>query len=268
MNEAVAGQRTAVNVAGASVEELTRGMVLSPPATFESTKRLDVSLLLLQSAKPLKQRARVHFHCHTMECIAEVFLHGEKQLTPGGDAFAQLRLADETLLLPGDRFIIRQFSPVMTIGGGIVLDNAPPLKVWKKAAHLDFLNVLKKGSPADVLGARVMRAGTRGMSIADAVAQTGCRREEIITALSAIPNIVQIGESLISVSAIEQITAAIVSTLNTFHQQNHLVSGMSKEELREHLPVPALIFDALLDQASRSKQVGLPETSFACRVAA
>jgi len=257
MDEAVAGQRTAVNLAGASVEELTRGMVLSPPATFEPTKRLDVSLSLLQSAKPLKQRARTHFHSYTMESIAEVFLYEENPLAPGDEAFAQLRLAGSTLLLPGDRFIIRQFSPVMTIGGGVVLDNAPPLKVRDKAAHLDFLSILKTGSRADVLQARVKRAERRGMNIADAVAQTGCMSQEIITTASAIPNIVQIGESLVSASAIEQIGAAIVSTLDDFHRQNCLVSGMSKEELRDRLAVPALIFETILDQAFKANKVEL-----------
>jgi selenocysteine-specific elongation factor len=100
-------------------------MTLAAPDTFQSTSRLDVSLSLLPSAKPLKDLARVHFHAFTMEAIAEVRLHGAKQIAPGGQGYAQLRLAEPTLLLPGVRFILRQFSPVVTIGGGVVLDAAP-----------------------------------------------------------------------------------------------------------------------------------------------
>ncbi len=259
VDEATAGQRTALNLAGVSVEELARGMVLAPPATFRPTNRLDVSLSLLSSVKPLKQRSRVHFHSYTMESIAEVFLYQDNKLAAGEQSFAQLRLADSTLLLPGDRFIIRQFSPLITIGGGIVLDNTPA-KVKKMAAHLDFLNVLKTGSSAEILGARVMRSETQGMTLADAVAQTGWTRGEIIITASAIPTIVQIGDSLISASAIEQISANMVARLDDFHKQNHLVSGMSKEELRERLPIhPLAVFERVIEEASNSKKIELIE---------
>ncbi len=127
--QAVAGQRTALNLAGVTTQEMARGMVLAPPSTFHAASRLDVSLTLLPSAKPLKDRARVHLHAYTFETIATVVLFsqksGQKQVSPGETAMAQLRLADPTLLLPGDRFIVRQFSPVVTIGGGVVLDASP-----------------------------------------------------------------------------------------------------------------------------------------------
>ncbi len=123
---AVAGQRTALNLAGASTEDLSRGMTLAPPATYTTTRRVDVQLSLLPAApRPLKSRTRVHFHSNTMETVAEIALHGVKQLAPGAQAFARLKLPEAALLLPGDRFILRQFSPVVTIGGGVVLDAAP-----------------------------------------------------------------------------------------------------------------------------------------------
>src|SRR3954454_510081 len=123
--QAVAGQRTALNLAGIATQDMARGMVLAPPSTFHATSRLDVSLTLLPSAKPLKDRARVHLHAYTFETVATVVLHGQNQVSPGDTALARLRLAEPTLLLPGDRFIMRQFSPVLTIGGGVVLDAFP-----------------------------------------------------------------------------------------------------------------------------------------------
>src|SRR2546426_285273 len=142
--QAIAGQRTALNLAGVSTDDLARGMTLALPDTFHSTSRLDVSLLLLPSAKPLKDRARVHFHAFTMETIAEVRLHEAKQVAPRSQAYAQLRLAEPTLLLPGDRFILRQFSPVVTIGGGVVLDAAPLPRTKTKNVR-DFLALLERG---------------------------------------------------------------------------------------------------------------------------
>src|ERR1022692_1680098 len=125
--DAVAGQRTALNLnlAGLSTDALARGMTLATAATFHSTSRVDALLSLLPSAKPLKDGARVHFHAYTTEMIAEARLYGAKQLKPGDEKYVQLRLSEPALLLPGDRFIVRQFSPVVTIGGGWVLDASP-----------------------------------------------------------------------------------------------------------------------------------------------
>ncbi len=176
--QALAGQRTALNLAGTARQELSRGMVLAPSSTFESTSLIDVSLSLLPSARPVKHRAKVHFHSYTMECIAEVILPSQKIVAPGSDAFAQLKLAKPTLLLPGDRFIIRQFSPVLTIGGGTVLDNAPT-QGKNSVERLETLQLLKTGSAALSLRVRVSSAGTQGMTIADAVARTGWRPNQI-----------------------------------------------------------------------------------------
>ncbi len=135
---AEAGQRTALNLARVERSELQRGMLLAMPDTLQATSRLDVSLSLLPSARPLRDRAGVHFHAHTSETMGEVALYGQKQLAPGSMAFARLQLAEPTLLLPGDRFIIRQFSPVVTIGGGVVLDAAPIFGKRKVGEVLPF----------------------------------------------------------------------------------------------------------------------------------
>jgi len=107
--ESVAGQRTALNIAGATKEELSRGMTLTVPDTLRASSHVDAHLLLLPSAKPLKDGARLHFHSYTMETVAQVRLYGAETLKPGSEQFAQLRLAEPTLLLPGDHFILRQF---------------------------------------------------------------------------------------------------------------------------------------------------------------
>src|SRR5205807_7662998 len=121
-DQARAGQRTAINLADIEPAELTRGDVLSEPGRFHAVKQVDCTLDLLPSAKPLKHRAPVHFHAGTAEIEAEVRLLGVNVLKPGERAYARLVLREPALLLPGDRFIIRMFSPVVTIGGGVVLD--------------------------------------------------------------------------------------------------------------------------------------------------
>ena len=100
-DQAIAGQRTALNLAGVQMEELARGMTLAAPGMFEATQKFEVQISLLNEAKPLKNRARAHFHAFTSETIAEVALRGVTELKPGNSAFAQLRTAEPLLLLPG-----------------------------------------------------------------------------------------------------------------------------------------------------------------------
>ena len=138
---------------------MARGMTLAAPGASNQPRNLK-SRSLLQDAKPLKNRARVHFHAYTSETVAEVALHGIGDLKPGGTAFAQLRTADPILLLPGDRAILRQFSPVITIGGAVVLD-AFPLPRQKPPCVHTFLTTLASGTRQEALLARIARRGPK-----------------------------------------------------------------------------------------------------------
>lgn len=122
-----AGERTAVNLAGIDSADATRGMVLSRPGLFQSTKQVDTVFDLVPGAHPMKHRAPVHFHAGTAEVEAEArLLSSLTPMQPGTRSHVRFLLHEPLLLLPGDRFIVRMFSPVVTIGGGIVLDIAAP----------------------------------------------------------------------------------------------------------------------------------------------
>src|SRR5271166_2898170 len=164
--KAIAGQRTALNLAGAETSELARGMMLTRAGLFRPTRRVSVKLNLLHSARLLRDRARVHLHVFTAETIAEVQLLGAKQLQPGESGLAGLKLDDAAMLLPGDRFIVRQFSPVITIGGG-VLDALEPSRRVKAEGRLAFVRALESADAAGVLAARVGRRGADGLTVAE-----------------------------------------------------------------------------------------------------
>ncbi|MFI5114439.1 MAG: selenocysteine-specific translation elongation factor [Terriglobales bacterium] len=254
--QAAAGQRTALNLAGISTEDLARGMMLAPAETFSSTSRVDAIVSLLFTAKPLKDGARVHFHAHTMETIAEVRLYGAKQLRPGEEAYAQLRLAGPALLLPGDHFILRQFSPVVTIGGGVVLENAPPAKIAGREQYAGFLRVLSGDDRGARLLARVTARGTRGLTIPEAIARTGWKRTEIAALAGKLADILQVGDVLLHRSAADMLCKNLVSSLDKFHQKNPLVPGISKEELRGQLEgVLPSVFEQFFDEAIRTKKL-------------
>jgi selenocysteine-specific elongation factor len=256
-DRAIAGQRTALNLAGVQLEELSRGMTLAAPGRFEPTQRIEVQISLLKDARPLKDRARVHLHAFSSETIAEVALRGAHELKPGTTGFAQLRTAEPLLLLPGDRAILRQFSPVVTIGGAVVLD-AFPLPRQKPKALEPFLNILASGSRQETLLARIARRGHEGLSLPALVRETGLAPSvlhPLIASLSQQKRIIQAGDFLLASDAAQKAREKLSATLHAFHKANPLVGGISKEELREKLGLHQTVLEALLASLVGEKKV-------------
>jgi selenocysteine-specific elongation factor len=254
-DHALAGQRTALNLASVTKRDLSRGMMLAPLETFRPTSRVDVKLSLLSSVKPLKDRARVHLHAYTSETIATVVLYSKKLLAPSEDAFAQLRLAESTLLLPGDRFIIRQFSPLVTIGGGVVLDAAP---LPRQPAQETFLKVMDSGDAQTILRARIARRQHEGLSLSQLIAETGWTKQVIETHL-AQPirqgHVLRLGDLVVHTPAIEGLKLFIASVVADFHKTHPLVRGIGKEELREQVHASTTIFTAVIDLLLHEKKL-------------
>jgi selenocysteine-specific elongation factor len=253
---AVAGQRTALNLAGASTEDLWRGVTLAAPGTFEATRQADVRLRLLPSApRPLKDHARVHFHSHTMEAVADVVLQGTKQITSGEEGFARLKLPEQALLLPGDRFIIRQFSPVVTIGGGVVLDAAP---IQRMPGSAEFLEILAGGTTEAILRARIARRYHEGISRSQLVAETGWMERVIEMQLAPAVRagaVVRAGEMFLHAPALETLKVRILTVAGDFHKKNPLVGGISKEELRVQVDATPEVFEAVAAMLVREKKL-------------
>ncbi|MGH9734766.1 MAG: selenocysteine-specific translation elongation factor [Candidatus Acidiferrales bacterium] len=263
IEHAIAGQRTAVNLAGIEYAEVARGMVLAPPGVFEPTRRIDARLTLLASAKPLKNRARVHFHQGTAETIAEVVLLESEPLRPGESTLAQLRLENETLLLPGDRFILRQFSPVITIGGGVVIDAQAPKHRRNDIAVVPFLETLERGDHEDILAAVINRSD-RPFAISELIARTGWTETQIraaTTELAARKQLRTIREQPLKIAASKLVTkcaAAIRQAIEQFHRANPLMAGIPKQDLRGSIGNPDTdLFHVALDDAIRANAVAL-----------
>jgi selenocysteine-specific elongation factor len=256
VDQAVAGERTALNLTGIAKDDMSRGMTLAAPNAFQTTSQIDVSLNLLPSAKDLKDRTRIHCHSYTFETIAEVRLHGTNKLDHGGTAFACLRLSKPALILPGDRFIIRQLSPLTTIGGGVVLD-AAPLRTVPKKARAEFLQVFADGDPQDILRARVSRRGARGLSIAQAIAETGWRKEDLERNLNGLVLMNEVFGRTVSISAnaVNDLKSHALVAVTNYHDKNPLVAAMNKEALRETLHIGPEIFDLVSELLVKDKKL-------------
>jgi selenocysteine-specific elongation factor len=256
--QAIAGQRTALNLAGVETTDLARGMMLTPPDLFQPTKGVSVKLDLLRSAKPLRDRARVHFHVFTAETVAEVALLGAKVLQPGQSGLARLKLDNPLLLLPGDRFIMRQFSPVITIGGGQVLDAAQEPRRTKAAERLAFLQSLMVSGTEKSLLPRVERRGNDGLSIAGAVAETGfpaARIERLAGELVKARELVRFEDVLITPGRVASLAGSMLAEVEKFHKANPLVAGIGREQLREMLGLREQIFRGVLDSLVKAKRL-------------
>jgi selenocysteine-specific elongation factor len=257
-NEAIAGQRTALNLPGVETTELARGMMLTPPAMFVPVAKLGVQLDLLPSAKPLRQYARVHLHAFTAETIAQVTLLGVKQLLPGESGFARLKLDRPVLLFPGDRFIIRQYSPVITMGGGRVLDAGEPKIRIERRDQLPFLQAIANATPAEALLARINRRWIFGLSVNDAVAETGwlATRVQQLAAELKQPGLVTIfGGVMITNHWLERVRGDALTLLGRFHDENPLQSGMNKQQIREKTCGPDELFDGMIASLLREKNL-------------
>jgi selenocysteine-specific elongation factor len=265
VERAMPGQRTAVNLAGIEHTALKRGMVLLTPGKFRKTRRIDARLELLASARKMKQGARVHFHAGTAETIAEVFFHGQKELPPGASALANLKLQDDILVLEGDRFIVRQFSPVVTIGGGMVLDPLARRPMLRDTGRVAYLETLERGSREDILGALVERA-LLGLGYEEIVARTAWMDDEIrevakklaaagrAKAVSTEP-LVLVAERLVA-----EVRSRILEKVEKFQKENPLLPGILREDLRTSLGkrVRAETFRAALEELIAQKKLDTP----------
>ena len=259
-DHAVAGERTALNLAGVEKEEVQRGMSLSQPGLLQATSRMDVKLSLLPSAKPLKTGSRVHLHAFTSETVATVrpFV-GVNLPSPGNEGFAHLQWKHPLLLLPGDRFIIRQFSPVVTVGGGVVLD-AAPMPFLKPEARHTVAQVTAERDHAKILGARIARRWSSGMTLQEVIAETGWSKAMVQERLSQSVNagvVVKAGSRFVYIAAISALKVHIVEMLQRFHDKNPLSPGMQQETLREQLNTSAETFAFGLAALNKEGMVGI-----------
>jgi selenocysteine-specific elongation factor len=261
---AVAGQRTALNLADIEAAGLERGDVLSEPGRFHAVRHLECRLELLPAAKPLKHRAPVHFHAGTAEIEAQVRLFGAATLRPGETAYARLILRQPALLLPGDRFIIRMFSPVITIGGGVVVD----IGERRYARGFDVaqrLGVLA-GPDAGARIALLVREAAFGMGMADVVARTGMGESAIARAAADAGVLAPPLASpwFVDRAWFQAACDRLGKTVREFHRQKPLLAGMARPELRASLApeMPPFLLDALLaaskDVVAEGEIVRLP----------
>jgi selenocysteine-specific elongation factor len=203
---------------------------------------LSCVLELLPSAPPLRNRSPVHFHAGTAEIEAEVRLfRGESTLAAGGRTYARIVLRDEALLLPRDRFIIRRFSPVTTIGGGMILDIGRPPR--RSGDPKERLRNIEHASTTEWLQLLLSESNI-GMTPGALGARTGLTQAEIEAAIRGNKGLLILPGWLVDGGALSSIRSRIIATIQAFHRANPLLPGIPRQTLCADVPAP--LIDALL----------------------
>lgn len=242
-NVAYGGQRVAINLAGIKKDDAARGMVIAPVNSMQTTNRLDVKIKLIKSMeKSIKNRTRLKLYIGTKELLCRIILLDRDQLKPGEETYAQLLLEEEIVAKREDKFILRFYSPMFTIGGGLVLDpNAKKRKRFKEK-DIEELKLIEQGSSSDILEEIILDRSGEYLSLKELSRENSILEENMIEDIKELveEGKVQLFNTAkdsypIHIKYLKEIEKEILGMVNSFHSKHPLRTGISKEELRSKI---------------------------------
>jgi len=267
---AEAGQRTAINFQGLDKTAVKRGEVLSTPDALIASYMVDISFhYLASSKKPLKNRTLVRFHTGTSEVMGYLILLEQEELPPGQTVVAQLRLDSPVAIVKDDRFVIRSYSPVRTIGGGQVLNPIPPKHKRLKQDVIDGLQHLTDEDPEAIISQQIRQAGYGGVSFSHLKIMTNLTDKQLDTAVQHLLSKKTITQTdkqnriFLHQSTFDKLIQKTTEYLANYHTANPLKAGMPKEELKSKFPqlTDPKVFNLVLNQMIKSDQIAQEENT-------
>ncbi|MDA3837417.1 MAG: selenocysteine-specific translation elongation factor [Candidatus Delongbacteria bacterium] len=262
------GDRAAINLHGVSVDDIARGDILVSTGYLEPTYIFNGKLYLLSTAKELKNRARVRIHAGTNEIFGRVVLLDKEKLEPGTESFVEIRLEEEMNLSPGERFVIRSYSPQMTIGGGQILTTVKKKSKRFDKEKLALLKELEKGDPHELVEEILLSSKYEPFvpsDISKKLAKTDDETLKMLANLISQDKIVVIGKGNKKVyfhnRNIETTISKINTALDEFHLKNPFRQGISKEDLRTKISQAfnQAVFDFILKKAEADEIIQISQ---------
>ena len=235
-----AGQRVAINLSNVKKKEIARGCVLAPKNSMKNTDLLDVKLNVLDSSmRVLTNHSRLHFFTGTSEILCRAVLLDKEEIGPGESGYVQLRLEEEIAVRRGDKFVVRFYSPMETIGGGVILEPNPGVK---KRFHQDVIDELKRkesGSVADVIELHIREHGKTLITLAELAKMTALSEQEIREAADELKSQGQIEEFQLKkdtwfwhADSRRAATEEILAALTAYETKYPYRYGMKKAEVQ------------------------------------
>ncbi len=254
------GDRAAINLAGVGKEELIRGDVLVSPGAFAPSDFVDVSLTLMEGARPLKNWTRLRFHWGTAETMGRVKLLDREVLKPGEETLVRIHLEEPAVTAPGDPFVIRSFSPVVTIGGGRVLDSNPSPRPIKRQQLYGQLAALKGMPDWKRLEFFLMWEADRGLSPQEAFYKTSraVPVEDVFKEVLLKGKALSLGGRYFHREAVVSLKRRLERAVLTYFDENPLRLYVSREEIQARMgDVDDRVFDALLEEVAGDGKIAL-----------
>jgi selenocysteine-specific elongation factor len=270
VDKAETGMRTAVNFQGLEKASVYRGDVLSSPGALKPSYMIDVWLHYLGSnKKPIKNRTRIRFHTGTSEVLGILILLDQEELPPGEAAPAQLRIDSPLALIKDDRFVIRSYSPVRTIGGGTILNPIPQKHKRFKPEIIKGLKGLMDQGPENIVSYHVGESGYQGVMFSDLKIMTGLHEKELqnimqdVLSKQTVILVDKENRTYIHKNSLDRFKRETSNFLSHYHQANPLKTGMPKEELRSKFPdlQGAKLFNLALSQMIKDKEIVAEENT-------
>jgi len=247
---ATAGQRTAVAIHGVDREDLARGDWLVAPGRFRATDLLDARLTLLPSAeRPLQTRARLRVHLGASEVLARAVLLEGGDLSPGQSGFVQLRLESPVVSVPGDRLVLRSYSPALTVAGAVVIDAIPPRRARLGPSDRERLTVLESGGLREKAVWLAGNAGFSGAREEEIALRTGAEPSEVAASMAGSSSLLRLRDGrILSRESWERAQNRVGDEVRRYAETHKLRAGVPKGELKSLLSreIDGPVFDEIL----------------------
>ncbi|MFC1515979.1 selenocysteine-specific translation elongation factor [Thermodesulfobacteriota bacterium] len=264
VNSAEAGMRTAINFQGLEKASVNRGEVLAKSGDLKLSYMVDISFHFLNSNnKKIKNRTLVRFHTGTSEVLGNLVLLDSEELLPGASTMAQLRLDSPVAVVKDDRFVIRSYSPIRTIGGGHVINPIPKKYKRFRPEVIEGLIGLSDSTPEDVIAYHAKGSLYRGVTFSDLKIMTNMpdkKLDQTLQSLLSNRTIIQAGKEnrvFIHHDSFEKLKQEFTRYMDDYHRANPLKAGMPKEELKTRLPSApgSKLFNMTLSQMVKDRKI-------------
>ena len=258
---AYAGQRTAINLSNIKVSEIQRGDVIAQTGSVEESMMIDVNISLVEHCKKsLKHWDRIRIFHGTKQILCRIVPLNEDEIQYGESGYAQLRLEEKIVAKKGDRFIIRSYSPMDTIGGGVIIDTAPKKHKIYDESVIEALKIKEKGELKDILEEYLKLNLSNYITLKELVSYTGEKEEYVKEGLNALIDenkVFCVNKYYLHISHYQKLKEKVIEILTKYHKQYRLRNGILKEELRSKVDNSLKVkdMDVILNKMEEEKDI-------------
>lgn len=258
---AYAGQRTAINLSNIKVSEIQRGDVIAQTGSVEESMMIDVNISLVEHCKKsLKHWDRIRIFHGTKQILCRIVPLNEDEIQYGESGYAQLRLEEKIVAKKGDRFIIRSYSPMDTIGGGVIIDTAPKKHKIYDESVIEALKIKEKGELKDILEEYLKLNLSNYITLKELVSYTGEKEEYVKEGLNALIDenkVFCVNKYYLHISHYQKLKEKVIEILTKYHKQYRLRNGILKEELRSKVDNSLKVkdMDVILNKMVEEKDI-------------